>query len=234
MSRKMNWKSWAILGLAVAVLAASGTLVMASNMGFKINKQLYNSYVLAQSPKRLNWISLPYTSPYNNMKALCNAMGTSSFTVTVYQLNPVTGIGSQMPCGLSLPNPLDPTRGVRVTATGPVDPTNVVMVGSSNETQALPTILGGFILSQAPKKENWISVPYHTTWVVAEDVCVSLGLGMGQGSVIRINGDPAAINIVTHPCGLVFASNFSLVIGESVLIRKNLAGDIAGFLPPHF
>ena len=52
MARNANWKTWVILGVAAAILIPSGGLVMASNMGFKINKQLYPSFILAQAPKR--------------------------------------------------------------------------------------------------------------------------------------------------------------------------------------
>jgi len=236
MSRNVNWKSWVILGLAVAVLVTSGTLVMASNMGFKINKQLYNGYVASKAPKSVNWVSVPYSSPYNNMKALCNAMGTTSSVVTVYQLNASTGIGTSMTCNLSLTNTLDAARGVRITNTSAtLPPTNAVLVGSSDEAKALPTIYGGFVLAQSPKKENWISIPYHTTWIKAEDVCVSLGILAGQGTVIRINADPASsTNTISHPCGGTLVSNFSIVIGEAVDIRKTLVGDVVGKLPPHF
>ena len=238
MSRKMNWKSWVILGLAVAVLVTSGTLVMASNMGFKINKQIYNKFQATGpqgSPKNLNWISLPYSSPYNNMKTLCTAMGTTSGGVIIYQLNPSTGVGSSYACGGAIAPVIDPLKGVRITNTGTGAPTNAVLVGASDEAKNLPTILGGFVLGQSPKKENWISVPYHTTWVKAEDVCVTLGILAGQGSVIRINGDPASgTNTITHPCGNTTVSNFSIVIGEAVDIRKTAAGDVVGKLPPHF
>jgi len=235
MSRNVNWKSWVILGLAVAVLVTSGTLVMASNMGFKINKQLYSGYVASKAPKSVNWISIPYSSPYNNMKALCNAMGTTASTVTIYQLNASTGLGSSMVCSLSLTTTLDAARGVRITNASTNPPTNVVLVGASDEAKLLPTIYGGFILAQAPKKDNWISIPYHTTCIKAEDVCLMLGIGAGAGTVIRINADPASgTNTISHPCGNTLVSNFSIVIGEALDVRKTTAGDITGKLPTHF
>lgn len=234
MVSKTNWKSWVIVALAVAVFATAGGLVMASNMGFKINKQLFPGFILAQAPKRDNWVSLPYSNPYPDAKKLCVALGTSAATFTITQLNPSTG-GTLVNylCSLSTVVALDPTRGIRIRNTG-TTPTNGVLVGSSNESQALPTMLGGFVLSQAPKKDNWISVPYHTTWVKAEDVCVTMGLGTGTGSVVRINADPAATNLISHPCGGTVVNNFSLVIGEAVSVRKTAAGDITGKLPPHF
>ncbi len=233
--RQVNWKSWVVLGVAVAVFATAGGLVMASNMGFKINKQVYAGFILSAAPKRDNWVSIPYSNPYPDAKKLCVAAGASTSGFTIVQINPTSGTNLvNYPCSLSTVVALDPTRGIRIRNTG-ATPTNVVMVGSSNESQALPTVLGGFVLSQAPKKDNWISVPYHTTWIKGEDVCVSMGMGSGTGSVVRINPDPAAAtNLISHPCGNTTINNFSLVIGEAVSVRKTAAGDITGKLPPHF
>jgi hypothetical protein len=242
MSRQMNWKSWVVLGLAAAVLATSGGLVTASNFGFKINKVFYPNFNQIQAPKRVNWISLPYNSPYTNAKLLCNALGSSAAGTTIFQLNPSTGAGltspSPYPCSFNTVSALDSTRGVRVQSSG-TTPVNAVLVGSSNESQAMPTILSGFNLTAAPKKDNWISVPYHTTWVKAEDVCVTIGItgvNPNTGNVIRVNGDPTTgSNTVSHPCGNTTINNFSLVIGEAVDVRKNQAGtDVVGKLPPHF
>jgi hypothetical protein len=238
MARNMNWKSWVILGCAVTILLTSGGLVLASNMGFKINKQIYPSWLLSGVPKRDNWISIPYNSPYADAKKLCTAFGTTAAGFTIFQLNPATGTQLvNYPCSLSTVVALDAARGIRIRNTSTVVPiiTNGVLVGSSNEATSLPTILGGFLVAGAPKKDNWISVPYHTTWIKAEDVCVSLGMGGGTGNIIRNNPDPVATpNAISHPCGNTTINNFALVIGEALNVRKTTAGDIVGKLPPHF
>jgi hypothetical protein len=118
--------------------------------------------------------------------------------------------------------------------------TGSVLVGSSNETMPLPKIYGGFSGPAAPKKDNWISIPYHTTMTRASDVCTLVGLTtLLSGSVIRVNGDPAApAATTTCTCSTTVCTgtnNFSLVMGEAVLVRKNAAGDLAGpIFPPHF
>jgi hypothetical protein len=236
MSRNANWKSFVILGVAVAILITSGGLVMASNFGFKINKIFYPNGVslTTQAPKRDNWISLPFNSPYTDTKKLCTALG-ASLTTQIAQLNPSTGTLSPNVSCAATAAALNPLAGIRVRAGATPNTAGAVMVGSSDESKAWPTILGGFTPSQAPKKDNWISIPYHTTLVTAENVCTYLGLATGQGTIIRINADPAASgNAVSHPCGNTTIFNFSLVIGEAIDIRKTTAGDIVGKLPPHF
>jgi len=215
------------------LLAAWIESPLASNMGFKFNKKLYAGFVIVQAPKRDNWISLPYNNPYPDAKKLCVACGAAGAGFTIFQLNPATGAALvNYPCALVAVVPLDASRGVRIRNTGPL-PANCIIVGSHDDATPLPTILGGFTLVQAPKKENWISVPYHTTWNKAEDVCVSLGLGPGAGSVIRINPDPAVgANVVSHPCVTVI-NNFAIRPAEALLIRKTSAGDIVGFIPLH-
>jgi hypothetical protein len=258
MLRKSSWKTWVILGVAVAIMTASGSMMMASNMGFKINKQMWAKEVAAQSPKRDNWISLPYNNPYPNPKALCSTLGYSGLQQSIRKLNPATGTfadgsgdtGFNFTCNGAGPgcsagqtcNPMPTNVGllVRNTLTTVGDFTGSVLVGSSNETQPLPKIYGGFVASGAPKKDNWISVPYHTTWVRASDICATVGLTtLLSGSIVRVNGDPAASTAVTTcNCSTTVCSgtnNFSLVMGEAVIVRKNTAGDLAGpIFPPHF
>jgi len=107
------------------------------------------------------------------------------------------------------------------------------MVGSSNETTAFPTIIGGF--NGTGPGDNWLSIPYHTTYATANQVCVSLGLNTAAGGLIfrRIAGTGGS-NFCT--CGVAGCApaDFNLVLGEALLVRKNAAGNIVGFLPPHF
>jgi len=276
MARNVNWKTGVVLVLAVGIIASAGGLLMASNMGFKINKQIFVGVATA-APKRDNWISIPYNHPYSaNAKALCTAMGLSQLGSSIRRVNPLTGTtadgsgcvggtndgtvctgapalclgggvctpetGFLFNCNLVGPgcaagqtcSPLKGELGylVRGAATSP---TTSVLVGSSNETQPLPPIYGNFKSTGAPKKDNWISVPYHASWVTAKDVCTTFGLTAAlSGAVIRINADPAAApNSITYTCSSA-ALGFNLVMGEALLVRKNALGTIAPILPPHF
>lgn len=207
---------------------------MASNMGFKINKSLQNGFATGGAPKGDNWMALPYSNPYTNFTNLCNAFtGATKSTITVSTLNPVTGAFTNVNCAVGSATAIASNAGLRVRVTGatpPANPNQVVLVGSSNEAAALPTVLGAFSAAGAPKKDIWISVPYHTTWINAFDICTTLGIGAGAGNVARIN----SVTGVTTTANCAVSGNFGLVIGESVRVRKTAAGDVVGVLPPHF
>jgi hypothetical protein len=279
MVRKADWKSWLVLSLVVALFVTSGGLVMASNMGFKINKGIFGSFVANQAPKRDNWVSLPYSHPYTaGAKALCNGLGFTTLNQSIRRLNPLTGTfadgsacvggttatdgvictgnpgicaggsvctpetGFSFGCNLAGPNcaagqtcnPLSGRFGYLVR-NNVATPASAVLVGASDETLALPPIYGNFKANGAPKKDNWISVPYHTTWVTAKDVCTTFGLTAAlSGAVIRINADPAASpNLVSYTCSSA-ALGFNIVMGEALLVRKNALGTVSGVFPPHF
>jgi hypothetical protein len=258
MLKTPSWKRWVFLGVAVGIMAASGGIMIASNVAFKINMQIWAKQIASQAPKRYNYISLPYSNPYPNPKALCNALGFSGFQQTIRRLNPLTGttldglgeFGFLFNCSSPGPgcaagqscNPMPANVGLLVLNTGIAmgDFTGSLLQGSADDAMTLPKIYGGFVSPAAPKRDNWISVPYHTTWLKASDICVTLGLTtLLSGSVTRINGDPAApSNVTVCPCSTVACAgtnNFPLVMGEAVLVRKNTAGDIpAGIIPPHF
>ena len=245
MPNRPSGNRMAVLVLSAAMMLGSAGWVLGSSMAFKFNKLLYPQYLIAEAPKRENWISLPYSNPYSTAKALCNAMGSASASTSVFQFNPVTGTALvNFPCSLSTSVPLHANRGVRLRVTASA-PSNLLLVGGHDENVTLPDIVGGFTLVKAPMKENWISVPYHTVWQVAEDVCQTLQLcgtcPAGPGSVTRIEADPnISPNVITHPCGTGI-KNFSLVVGEAIVVRKNsLTGgncnggaDICNLAPPH-
>jgi hypothetical protein len=228
----MSWKSWVIVGVAVAVMCASGGLLMASNMGFKINKALTSGFLGAQAPKGHNWISLPYTSPYANAKAFCTAAGVATNAGTATIIDPATGTLTNFLCGGAGPGfTINGAQGLRFTIAGAGVP-SAVLVGASNEATQL-SILDNFLGAQAPKKYNWVSVPYHTTWVKANDICVTMANATNAVTITRI--DASTGGVTNHLCGQGAGGtgNFSLVIGESVRITRAGAGVIT-FFPPHF
>ncbi len=235
MISKTNWKAWVILGVAVALFATSGGILMASNMGFKINTALQNGFLLP-GPKGDNWRALPWVSPNTSYTALCNTFGAAGATksnIALTTINPATGAATNVNCAVGNAALIPVGGGIRIRVSGTgagTSPANIVLVGSSNETAAFPTIQGGF-LNPGPKGDNWLAPPYHTTWVQAANICTTFGLGVGQGNVTRI--EPTTGIATTHNCGLA-GNNFNLIIGEAVRLRKTTAGNIAGTLPPHF
>lgn len=236
MVSKTNWKAWVVLGAAVALFATSGGILMASNMGFKINTALQNAFI-APGPKGDNWRALPWVSPNTTYTTLCNtfaAGGATKANVTIAQITASTGATTSFNCAVGSATAIDPTRGVRVRVTGgtaPASPNQIVFVGSSNETASFPILQGGFV-APGPKGDNWLGVPYHTTWTKASEVCTSYGFVLATGaSISRI--DSSTGTTTSHTCGLA-ANNFNLVIGEGIRIRKTTAGNPAALLPPHF
>jgi hypothetical protein len=85
-----------------------------------------------------------------------------------------------------------------------------------------------------PKGDNWVSVPYHTTAVKANDLCSDIGLtstGVNAtrglvGRLIASSGAPQ-----TYTCGTSSVAAFNLVTGEAVRVRNPVA---KSWLPSHF
>jgi len=83
-------------------------------------------------------------------------------------------------------------------------------------------------------------VPYHTTWVKANDICVTLGATLINSAVSVARIDPAG-NTTTFGCGssATLAANFNLVIGEGVRVLKTNTTfpptlPAGGIAVPHF
>jgi hypothetical protein len=77
MISKANWKAYLAMVLAVALFVASGSAVMASNMGFKINKQLATFFTTGNL-NNVSWVSIPYNNPYTTFGGVCRAVAQGS------------------------------------------------------------------------------------------------------------------------------------------------------------
>jgi len=241
------------LVMAVAVMVAASGLVTASNMGFKLNKQLYTSFGTTGFPFGRNLTSLSYNSPYKTARQLCDAVvgaGVSKAGVRVvttspagvsnttfcstpaapgHCLTPVVVAGCVMPAA---PPPLSRAHEIDITCqfgtaaciAGP--PASAVLVGSSDETVLLPGITGGNAFDNT-------SVAYHTTWVNARDVCVTYGQSVAGNPTKVIRIDALGGTFPTYFCSATATTGFSLIIGEGLQLQKSGAG-VAGPLPPHF
>jgi hypothetical protein len=69
---KTSWKAWVVLGVAVALFVTSGGLLVASNMGFKMNKALARGAVTGTNVG-VSWVSIPFNNPYGTFRGLCKA-----------------------------------------------------------------------------------------------------------------------------------------------------------------
>ena len=227
--RRASWFFWTC---AAGMFLASGASVIGSTMAFKFNRPLTNGFV-APGPNRDNWVALPYKNLVPTYTAMCGSFpaGASKGNIVVSQINPCTGVITSFNCVIGSSTLLNPRLGVRVRVTGttiPASPDNIVLVGSHDDATILPDLTCKFI-SPGPIGDYWLSIPYHGTWLYAEDVCKAYGLGVGEGSVAKQIGTAPS----QHLCGLS-SNNWSVGIAEAVRVRMFVVGPKFGVAPPHF
>ncbi len=218
--------------VAVVLILAAGGAAVASNMGFKMNKGLFPPNA-AKPASGDNWASLPYNRPYNTYQDLCTQLALPAGT-QLTQVNPETGT-AQGPCtcgtGCATVDKLDlsnlplaslpggvpaPYLGVKIRSTAFVSGTSSgIIVGSHNPSlQARPTGAG--------VGQTWLSIPFHTTAVTANDLCVQLGLSAGGAVVTRV--DPINGNQPPVTCGTPAGGLLNLVLGEAIKVRRTGTG----------
>lgn len=229
----LRLSSWSKLALALAVAGASVVVsdqAQASNMGFKMNKVI--EPLATPAPKGTNWVALPYRNPYQNAQDICAALGLSGVAPKglVRLVNAQTGATNSHNCGdlgpFAIPKPY----------------TNVGLI-ITNNTAAGGILVGSHagnppsgltlypLATPAPKGNNYFSVPYHTTAVNAQDICVDLGLPAGGKVQRRIAATGAT---QSHDCGSIGA--FNLVLGEATIVTFPGAAPlvVAAGHPAHF
>lgn len=227
----LRLSSWSKLALVLGVAAASVLVsdqAQASNMGFKMNKIVVATGVPA--PKGENWIALPYRNPYANAQDICAALGLTASTGKVKMVVAADGTQPSHNCGalgaFALPKPYTSVGLIvtNVTAAGGI------IVGSHAGNPPATMTLSP-VGTPAPKGINYFSIPYHTTAVTAQDLCVDLGLPAG-GKIVRL--DATVGSQPSHNCGALGA--FNLILGESVQVTFPGASPlvVAAGHPAHF
>jgi hypothetical protein len=238
---KSNSSRLTVVGIAVAVLiVVAGGLATASNMGFKLNTQI----VTHPSPipgglLYRNWVSVPYNNPYGNAGAFCTMTGLNSsglVRATVAQIPAGdTGIPSTQTCGTATANAMTLIPGAGLQVTNPNGGlTSIIVVGSHNPTLGItvpdaPTTV--------PTGNFWFSVPYHTTAVTMNDLCLSAGLtssGLPRAAITMLTRAQAGTTGVpsSATCGTSTAANTNLELGTFVQIRE--PNGPKTFIPAHF
>ncbi len=222
---------------AVAIILVAGGLVTASNMGFKLNKELATT-----SGGGLNgnvWMSLPYNNPYGHYSDLCSQaalLSTGLARTGVTFINATqTAFTAKSTCGnLNATTQLLPA-GVGFILNNPTGgPLSAIIVGSHNPTQAVT------VLKSAPLGQL-VAVPYHTTAVTASDLCVQMGLtntGLARGQIQRFISNYPSTGVTSASFSPVFscgntANNFNLVLGEAVYVKEPAKASVT-FIPAHF
>ena len=223
------------LTLAVVLIAATmlvaGSVAIASNTGFKINKALV---VAGNGQIGNNWTSIPYFNPYGNVGALCTQIGLVGAGVTRAQVtfvNPTNGSATNVQCGTAAAGTLaiTPGLGIRIRNAGTGAPTSAIIVGSHNPSLSLTVPKSG----TGSVGNFWFAVPYHTTAVTAADLCLQSGFtsaGVNRAQIARLNA--ATGGVTTVSCGTTAAGTLTLVLGEAVRVREP-NGPLT-FIPSHF
>jgi hypothetical protein len=234
--------------LVAAVMISAGGLATASNTGFKINKALQPA---GAGQIGNTWLSLPYFNPYPNWAAFCSATGLISTGLTgraTIQFQDPQGTGaltSPVQCGTAAASttPLNPPvvngvaypgLGFQVRNGGTGAPASIIIVGSHNPTLSFSVYP---VAAASQKGSNWFAVPYHTTAVSANDLCLSSGLtstGLQKASILRF--DPVTGGVVGPVvCGSSAAQSLILQLGEAVRIREaTTVTTVKTFIPAHF
>jgi hypothetical protein len=207
--RHIGWSKLVVVGAVVLAVILSVGVAQASNMGFKMNKVIQP--LGSPAPKGVNQVALPYKNPYVNAQDVCNALGLSNVAPAgkVTQSDANTGGTSSHTCGNAAPFNLVQRVGVTVTNNTAA---GGIIVGSH---QANPpgSITLYPLATPAPKGVNLFPVPYHTTAINAQDLCVDLGLPAGA-SIKSL--DAATGGTSSHTCGN--AAPFGLTLGLAVQV----------------
>lgn len=223
--------------LVAAVMITAGGFATASNTGFKINKA---TPVAGAGEIGNSWLSIPYFNPYPTVNAFCSATGVISTGLgtkaSIAFQDAVTGfIGAPVTCGSATGGTQTFTAGIgfRLRNAGTGAPTSIIIVGSHNPTTTfrVENSAGG-----GQRGSSWFAVPYHTTAVSANDICLSAGLtSTGLGAKANIARFDAATGQFVGPanCGTATAQSLILQLGEAVKIRE-VPGVVRTFVPAHF
>jgi len=229
---KLNSRAFAvlaILAIAGAVLLVDSDETLASNMGFKENKQIFPK----DGPPNngVNLVALPFNNPYATSQDICDAInspvGGTPPACRIVQIAANTGITSTDTCAAAGGAfPLIPRVGIVVDSCTAA--TAGIIVGSHapgvafNLYQQVPP---------QPKGFNHYPIPFHTTNATMGAVCTDLGL-VSPTRIIKINADNGVL--ATHSCPVANPgpAGLPLVLGESLII-DNVAVASAP-VPSHF
>lgn len=212
-------KAVAVTACALLISLAAGVNASASNMAFKLNKQVCQ---LGTAPNGQNLVSIPYNNPYEGaagLPVLCTALGlTTSAQITQWT---GTGTVNVFQCGQAPQSSLLKGKGVMITEPGGLRTGILVGSDTPNKTFTIEN------LAIAPTGTNVISVDYHTTAVTPQDFCLDCGLS-NTATISRF--DACSGQILTHTCGQI--PQWNLVLGEAVLILENQGQKVC--TPSHF
>jgi len=222
----INSKSKWVIAVTMAVAMVAGGLAIGSNMGFKFNAQIVSG--VGASPKLDNWLSLPDNSPYVKANNVCTSLGltatgANSNRGVVSRLISSTGGFANYTCGAATVGAFTLVKGeaIKIRNNVPLGPTiNSIVVGADDPSNTIPIQSG---VGASPKFDNWVSVPYHTTAVKANDLCTDMGLtatgpNSTRGVVSRLIASTGGF--ANYTCGAATVGAFAITVGEGIKVRN--------------
>jgi hypothetical protein len=225
MEMKLNKRAnavLAILAIAGAMLLVGSDEALASNMGFKENKQIFAQDGPPQNGRNL--VALPFNNPYVTSQDVCDALNLAGASCRVSQVNASTGAQPADFCAAA-GGAFNITARVGVLIDSCTANTSGILVGS--HAPAVPVNLFQQT-PPSPKGFNHYPVPFHTTNANMQAVCVDIGVPAGPGRILRNNADTGVQT--AWNCGPGVSPN--LVLGESVIIDSLTAP--LNPVPSHF
>jgi len=204
--------------LAMVAVAVVGDLAVASNMGFKMNKQIV---------KGTNLVALPFRTPTQTAQQLCAVFGKNTAQTALAQF---TGAAiqsyscDQLTAGFSL---LNKGVGVRIVE-GNVGATGILVGSHIPGQQVTIPDAGAF-----PVGTLIYAYPYHTTNATARDVCQNGSLTTVPPAPLLTRYGPAGTVDATYTCDQTAAPGFPLRLGEGVQVSGENNGPKV-FVPSHY
>lgn len=216
--------------LAMVLVAVVGDLAVASNMGFKMNKQIVGGR---------NLVALPFRSPTANSRQLCEVFGYTSVTpgANLVSLTQFTG-AAPLPhqCNLAVDGPglLLKGNGVQIddaTAAKGVATKTGILVGSHIPGQTFTVVDDGV----GNVGVHLYAYPYHTTNQNARDICNNGAFtttSLATAPDMTQYGASGGVS-GSHNCSVLASPGFPLRLGESVRIVNETNGPKT-FVPSHY
>lgn len=197
-----------VLTLSLALVLVVGGLVVASNMGFKFVPNF-------TTPNADYWLSVPYNNNYTVAQDVCDDLGSATL---VSRFDTPSGVRQDWTCPFGNNFSVTSGEGLFIRVGSASTP---VIVGSHDPSLTIPA--GGFTVANA----DWfLSIPYHTTAAVADDICSEVG--PNATLVSRFDTASGVRQDWTCP----FGNNFSVNIGEALAVRVGSA--TSAFTPSHY
>lgn len=231
----MRSKRW-FVGTVVAVVAlvlCSGSVLLASNMGFKLNRLLQKPLV-GTSKTGQHFLALPYFRQTGLNKAgdLYLDMGGSPYIQRVTRLLEATDL-VQSYTGVGAVNNFNLEDGVgyqiQIKSTAPGD-LNYIVVGSHNP--ALAVSLDKPSVGVSKTGVNWFAMPYNFTGAKAGDLYNDIG---GSAFVQRVTRLLTATDLVQSYTGVAAVNNFTLDPGVAYIIQiKSTAPSTVNYIASHY